>query len=266
MKKIFILFFFVSITGICLAQSTDLQTLHQLKLKRAAIVKNQKELSDRIRRLQEEKRQLTEQNDKLRLSIYRMERKIYYGDKTQDAYEKIKNFDEEKADAERKAEQEKQLKLEAERKKKAEEKRINDEARNKVANAFGKSNSNSKSEGYSGGSGNQGYPTGDPNSKNRSGSGLGNSGSGFSLSGRSLDGALPEPNYGIQEEGIVVVQVTVNKYGHVVAAVYQFKGTTTQNSTLKRAAIEAAKKAKFNSDKNASAFQKGTITYHFELH
>ncbi|SMO77034.1 TolA protein [Saccharicrinis carchari] len=169
------------------------------------------------------------------------------------------------AQAKRQAELERQQKIEAERKKQEEQQRIADEARSKVGSAFGKSNSNSTSEGEAGGQGNQGYVTGDANSKNRTGSGLGNSGSGFSLTGRSLVGSLPQPGYSIQEEGIIVVQVTVDKYGKVVAAEYQLKGSTTQNSTLKKAAIEAAKKARFNSDPNATAFQKGTITYHFEL-
>ena len=172
-----------------------------------------------------------------------------------------------KAEAEvrKQAELERQQKIDAERKKREEQQRISDEARNKVGSAFGKSNSNSSSEGDAGGSGNQGYVTGDPNSKNRTGSGLGKSGSGFSLTGRSLNGSLPQPSYSIQEEGIVVVEVTVDKYGKVIAAEYQLKGSTTQNSTLIKAATDAAKKARFNSDPNASAFQKGTITYHFEL-
>lgn len=169
------------------------------------------------------------------------------------------------AEAKRQVELEKKRKEDEERKKHEEQQRIANEARNKVGSAFGKSNSNSSSEGDAGGSGNQGYVTGDPNSKNRSGSGLGNSGTGFDLTGRSLVGSLPQPNYGIQEEGIVVVQITVDKYGKVVSAEFQLKGSTSQNSTLKKAAIDAAKKAKFNSDTNASAFQKGTITYHFVL-
>jgi len=171
----------------------------------------------------------------------------------------------EKAIAEAKAAEEKRLKEEAERKKREEEQRIKDEARNNVGSAFGKSNSTSASEGDAGGSGNQGYVTGDPNSTNRSGSGLGNSGTGFSLTGRSLNGQLPQPGYNIQEEGVIVVAITVDKYGNVVSAEYQLKGSTSQNATLKRSAIEAAKNAKFNSDPNASAFQKGIITYHFEL-
>ncbi len=182
---------------------------------------------------------------------------------------KIKEEADRKAKAEaevkRQAELERQQKIEAERKKREEQQRIADEARNKVGSAFGKSNSNSSSEGDAGGSGNQGYVTGDPNSKNRTGSGLGKSGSGFSLTGRSLNGSIPDPIYSIQEDGIIVVQVTVDKYGKVVAAEYQLKGSTSQNSTLIKASIDAAKKTRFNSDPNASAFQKGTITYQFEL-
>ncbi|MCW3805987.1 TonB family protein [Plebeiibacterium marinum] len=206
-----------------------------------------KEEAEKIRKIQEEKeRKAKEEKERLE-------------------QEEADRIAKEKADAERKAEEERKRIEEEQRKKREEEQRIADEARNKVGSAFGKSNSNSSSEGDAGGSGNQGYVTGDPNSKNRSGSGLGNSGSGFDLTGRSLVGSLPQPSYGIQEEGIVVVQVTVDKYGKVVSAVYQLKGSTTQNSTLKAAAIAAAKKAKFNSDPNAAAFQKGTITYHFVL-
>ncbi len=170
----------------------------------------------------------------------------------------------EKAAAEAKAAEEKRKREEAERKRLAEEQRIKDQAKNTVGAAFGKSSSNSSSEGDAGGSGNQGYVTGDPNSKNRTGSGLGNSGSGFSLTGRSLNGSLPQPGYSIQEEGIVVVAITVDKYGNVIGAEYQLKGSTTQNATLKAAAIKAAQKAKFNQKLDASV-QKGTITYHFEL-
>ncbi len=206
-----------------------------------------KEEEERLKKIQEEKeRKIQEEKDR----------------KEREEAERIAKAE---AEAKRKAEAEKKAREEAERKKREEQQRIADEARNNVGSAFGKSNSNSTSEGDAGGSGNQGYVTGDPNSKNRTGSGLGNSGSGFDLTGRSLVGSLPQPSYSIQEEGIVVVQVTVNKYGQVVSAEYQLKGSTTQNSTLKKAAIDAAKKAKFNSDPNAAAFQKGTITYHFVL-
>ncbi|WP_075589877.1 TonB family protein [Labilibacter marinus] len=90
-------------------------------------------------------------------------------------------------------------------------------------------------------------------------------GSGVSLNGRSLQGSLPPPEYVVQEEGIVVVQITVNKKGDVTSAEYQMKGSTTQHSELIKAAITAAKKAKFNVDSDAPRVQKGTITYLFEL-
>ncbi|MGQ1785755.1 MULTISPECIES: cell envelope integrity protein TolA [unclassified Saccharicrinis] len=218
-------------------EAPEIKSAEQLKKEKEEKIKKQQEEEAR-KKQQEEERKLKEEADRIAKA---------------------------EAEAKRQAELERQRKLEAERKKQEEEKRIANQTRNTVGSAFGKSNSNSSSEGDAGGSGNQGYVTGDPNSKNRSGSGLGNSGSGFSLTGRSLVGSLPQPNYGIQEEGIIVVQVTVNKYGQVVSAEYQLKGSTTQNSTLKKAAIDAAKKAKFNADPNAAAFQKGTITYHFEL-
>jgi colicin import membrane protein len=205
-----------------------------------------------------------EKEDKLKKQQEEAEKKIQE-EKVRKEKEEAERIAKAEAEAKRQAELEKQRKEEKERQKREEQQRIADEARNKVGSAFGKSNSNSSSEGDAGGSGNQGYVTGDPNSKNRSGSGLGNSGSGFDLTGRSLVGSFPNPSYSIQEEGIVVVQITVDKYGQVVSAEYQLKGSTTQNSTLKKAAIDAAKKAKFNSDPNAAAFQKGTITYHFEL-
>ncbi len=205
-----------------------------------------------------------EEEDRLKKQQEEQEQKILE-EKKRKEQEEADRIAKAEAEAKRKAEAERKAREEAERKKRAEEQRIAAEASNTVGSAFGKSNSNSTSEGDAGGSGNQGYVTGDPNSKNRTGSGLGNSGSEFDLTGRSLVGSLPEPSYSIQEEGIVVVQVTVNKYGQVVSAEYQLKGSTTQNSTLKKAAIDAAKKAKFNSDPNAAAFQKGTITYHFVL-
>ncbi|SMO88800.1 TonB family C-terminal domain-containing protein [Saccharicrinis carchari] len=88
---------------------------------------------------------------------------------------------------------------------------------------------------------------------------------GLSLKGRSLLGPLPAPNYSVQEEGIVVIAITVNKKGNVVNAEFELKGSTTQNRQLISAALKAASQTRFNSDSNAAAFQRGSITYHFEL-
>ncbi len=165
----------------------------------------------------------------------------------------------------RKAEQERLRKEEEERKRQEEIDKQKKAINSNVSNAFGKSTGSSTSEGVNKGSGNQGYVTGDPNSKNYSGSGQGTKGDGFQLKGRSLKGSLPKPAYNIQEEGIVVVEITVDRTGKVVSAKYTLKGSTTQDSRLKQAAEKAAMKARFNADTNASAYVKGTITYHFEL-
>lgn len=174
-----------------------------------------------------------------------------------------------------KAEQTRIAREEAERKRKAEEaerKRQEEltrkaaETQSRVKNAFGgKGTGSGTSEGDTKGDGNQGHVTGDPNSTNRTGSGLGSKGSGYSLTGRSLMGTLPKPEYNIQEEGIVVVEITVDKNGVVTSANPILRGTTTQNAYLWKVAKEAALRAKFNSDPNAAASQRGTITYHFIL-
>ncbi len=113
--------------------------------------------------------------------------------------------------------------------------------------------------------GKQGSPNGDPKSTSTEGTGLGKSGNSFSLEGRSLSGALPEPTYNIQEEGTVVVEIVVDRNGKVIGATPKLKGSTTQNPELWRVAKEAALKARFNSDAGAAEKQVGSITYHFRL-
>jgi colicin import membrane protein len=134
-----------------------------------------------------------------------------------------------------------------------------------VQNAFSKSDGSGSSQGENEGEGNQGKLSGEAGAGHYEGTGKGDSGSGFDLSGRSLEGALPKPEYNIQEEGIVVVEITVDRNGNVVSAEPILRGTTTQNSYLWKVARQAALKARFNSDSDASAYQKGTITYHFNL-
>lgn len=162
-------------------------------------------------------------------------------------------------------EQERIKREEAEKKRKADEQaRKAQEARDNIAKGFaGRGTGNSTSEGDAGGTGNQGKLTGDPNATNRDGSGLGSQGSSFSLSGRSLVGRLPKPAYNTSEEGTVVVEITVDKYGKVTNAGVIMKGTTIQSTTLWNVAKEAALKARFNENPAAAAVQKGTITYHF---
>ncbi|WP_439183726.1 TonB family protein [Carboxylicivirga taeanensis] len=174
-------------------------------------------------------------------------------------------------EAEKEAQRQKELaeqraREEAERKKREEQERQAAEARNRVLGAFsGKGSGESTSEGETGGSGNQGYITGDPNSKNRTGSGLGDSGSGFDLQGRSLIGSLPKPQHNSNKEGIVVIGITVDRNGNVTSAEFQLKGSNTQDRELVENAKAAARRAKFNADKSASAYAQGTITYYFQL-
>jgi colicin import membrane protein len=121
-----------------------------------------------------------------------------------------------------------------------------------------------QSEGVTTGSGNQGNPIGSPDSGSRVGSdSQGDKGISFSLSGRTPV-ALPKPEYNIQREGIVVVEVTVDKNGNVTNAVPGVRGSTTINDYLLTSARNAAMRAKFDII-DAPAFQKGTITYHFKL-
>lgn len=86
------------------------------------------------------------------------------------------------------------------------------------------------------------------------------------LKGRSiLKGNIPKPKYPVQEEGVVVVRVTVNQRGKVTKAVPGAPGTTTMNTQLLNAARIAAMDTKFNESAEAPVEQEGTITYIFKL-
>ena len=85
------------------------------------------------------------------------------------------------------------------------------------------------------------------------------------VKGRSVLGALPRPDYAVQDEGKVVVDIWVDNYGNVTKAVAGGQGTTVNNQTLWAAARSAAMKAHFNQSADAPALQQGTITYIFKL-
>lgn len=186
--------------------------------------------------------------------------------------------EQERIEKQRLAEAERQRLAEIERKKREEEQRLAQaaaeqrkvgEINNRAKNAFGgsgKGTSDSKStgQGVTYGPGNQGSPQGTANAdKYGPGGGIGN-GVSFSLDGRNALN-LPKPYYPGNEEGVVVVQVTVNKSGQVTKAEAGVKGSNTVDPELVAAARKAALQAKFNVDENAPAFQVGTITYRFVL-
>ena len=122
---------------------------------------------------------------------------------------------------------------------------------------------NSNSQGIAGGNGNQGDPDGG-NSDSYTGHGQGDSGISYSLKGRHHKG-LPKPVYTGNEEGKVVVEITVNRNGIVTSATPGIKGTTTSASNLWAAAKKAALKTKFDKSSSSPKMQTGSITYHFVL-
>ena len=120
----------------------------------------------------------------------------------------------------------------------------------------------SQGEGITGEQGDQGNPKGTINAKEYLGKGGFGDGNDWDLEGRNPS-YLPKPSTSFSEHGTVVVQITVNKYGKVIKAVAIDKGSNTTNTSLRRLAEDAAKKAVFNADMNAPEVQRGTITYHF---
>ena len=85
------------------------------------------------------------------------------------------------------------------------------------------------------------------------------------VAGRSVNGTLPRPSYGVQADGKVVVKIWVDQYGNVTKAQAGVEGTTATDKTLWQAAYKAAMGAHFNMDASAPALQEGTITYIFRM-
>ena len=162
----------------------------------------------------------------------------------------------EKTEAE-KAEEARKL---AEEKAERERREAEEAARRRVAGAFGKG-ARMENRGNASGEGAQGSPGG--NSTTGATMGVGGYGS-FSLNGRSIgEGGLPRPVYNVQDEGRVVVTITVNPAGYVIATSIN-RQTNTVNPALRKAAEDAAKKARFNAVEGVTN-QTGTITYYFNL-
>ena len=157
----------------------------------------------------------------------------------------------EKTEAEKAAEAKRLAEEKAERERKAAE----EAAKKKVANAFGSKGTSASGTGTEGSK--------DGNSSTGAKTGTGGYGT-FDLGGRSLGtGSLPKPAYNVPEEGRVVVNITVNPAGVVIGTSINPQ-TNTVNSTLRKAAEDAAKKARFNTVEGPNN-QTGTITYYFNL-
>lgn len=155
-----------------------------------------------------------------------------------------------------KVEKPKVEKTEAEKRAEA-EKAAAEAAANKIAGAFGKGAQMGNKGSATSGQGMQGKPDGNSTTG-------GMADVAFDLNGRSLgEGGLPVPVYNVQEEGRVVVTIVVNPAGKVISTSIN-KRTNTVNPVLRKAAEDAARKARFNTVDGVDN-QSGTITYHFRL-
>lgn len=134
------------------------------------------------------------------------------------------------------------------------------------------------SQGITSGSGNQGKLNGNVNSTNYSGDG----GSGGGVDGGNGTGTgtgtgpgttldikdrtvvyFAKPVYNTDEEGKVVVTITVDQNGKITKAIAGAKGTTLNDKAQWKLCEQAAYKTKLNKKMEAAIEQKGTITYHF---
>ena len=142
------------------------------------------------------------------------------------------------------------------------ERKAAEEAQNLMANAFGRSSSMQTTPDQD----NADVPgtPGSPQGNSPQGVSTGSAGYGtWDLGGRDMLGDLPRPLYNIREEGRVVVTITVDPDGNVVETRINNR-TNTTNLQLRNAAVEAARKTKFNAIGGENN-QTGTITYYFKL-
>lgn len=122
------------------------------------------------------------------------------------------------------------------------------------------------SEGIAGGQGDQGRPGGNPDSKNYTGGGRGNSGVRIAsgLSGRSIAKVFKYQD-DFNENATIAVDVRIDKNGNVLSAAFQLRGSTSSESFFKEKALEIVRKSKFNAVPNAPDEQTGTVLVNFKV-
>jgi outer membrane biosynthesis protein TonB len=144
----------------------------------------------------------------------------------------------------------------------------------KVAGNKGKSTGDPNARGYNGGGG-SGTGSGGGNGSgeglgtgsgygNGSGNGRGNGNGNYQLSGRKFL-STPPPQYTCNEQGTVVVQITVDKNGKVTNAQPGVRGTTNAAKCLLDQAKIAALNTVVNASEDAPEKQVGKIIYTFKL-
>jgi len=144
----------------------------------------------------------------------------------------------------------------------------------KAAGNKGKNNGDKNASGYIGGGGSgtgsgggngsgQGIGTGSGYGSG-SGSGVGNGNGNYQLGNRKAL-SKPQPNYVCDEQGIVVVQISVDQSGKVISANPGIRGTTNAAKCLLDQAKIAALNTKWQADNSAPEKQVGKIIYNFKL-
>lgn len=96
------------------------------------------------------------------------------------------------------------------------------------------------------------------------GGGSGTGGGNYQLGNRNAL-AKPQPKYTCNEQGVVVVQIFVDKNGKVIDANAGVRGTTNSASCLLDQAKQAAMRTTWEPDPDAPDKQVGKIIYNFKL-
>lgn len=117
------------------------------------------------------------------------------------------------------------------------------------------------SEGDTETTGDKGNPNGGKDIANYQGQGGSGGGPSYDLGGRNAK-SLPRPSSDFNEEGTIVVDIWVDRDGHVQRTQIG-KGTNIANARMRETALNAARTSVFAPDRNAAELQKGTITYKF---
>lgn len=144
------------------------------------------------------------------------------------------------------------------------EREVQEQTESKVTDVFARSRNMQASSATENNSGEAEAP-GSPDGNVTQGkpTGVGSYGS-WDLGGRNpIGGELSRPRYDVQDEGRVVLTVTVDPEGNVID-VRMNSRTNTTNLELRNAAIEAARRTQFDKVSGENN-QTGTIIYYFKL-
>ena len=176
----------------------------------------------------------------------------------------IKKREEAEAKAKVEAQRIERLKKEAEEKKRREEADKRKKLDNLIGGVKNSQDSDNGGEGPDSQAGNKGQLDGNPYAPSYfGGSGPGKGGVGFGLSGRSR---ITNKTFQQEcnEEGLVVVEIRVNKSGKVIKATPGIKGTTGTNC-LFEAARKTALSFKFTPNEDAPTTQVGYVSINFSV-